>query len=479
MTWTLVDQWARQIVNVAVFIIIARLVAPDEIGLVALAWVFVVFAQIFVDVGIGDALVQRALVTRQHLDTAFWTSLAAGTLLAALGIGVAPLLSTILSEPRLTPMLQATFATLVLSALASVQLALLRRELALRSLAIRNLVSIFGGAIAGVTLAYHGYGAWALVGQYVTALLLSVATLWWLSPYRPGLNLSRRHMADLVPFALHITGSDIVDFVSRRSDNLLVGSYLGAAPLGFYAVGYRILDSSHALLGGLALRVAFPAFSILQASPERLRNALMRINRLSGAVALPSFVALAVVASELVEVMFGPRWEGSAMVAAILFLGGAADSVTNISGAAFNGTGHPHVAFKFRFVSMVANIIGFFVAVAVFGNIVAVAAAYALRAYVLLPLNLHWLGQCTGLSVARLCAGLSGIVVATLMMAGGMLLLRAVIGPWLAVEGVLVVQLLVGFVTYTTVLALMDRLLVVDIFRIGIQVLDRRANDCR
>ncbi|HSH22200.1 MAG TPA: oligosaccharide flippase family protein, partial [Candidatus Caenarcaniphilales bacterium] len=203
LTWTIIDAWGRQLLGLVVFVVLTRLLDPVDFGLVALAAVFVAFVQILVDQGLGDALVQRRELTRAHIDTAFWVSLTTGAVLAVVGIVLAIPIAAFLGQPALQPLLQVLSLTFVLTALNSVQVALLRRELAFRSLALRTLVAIAGGGAVGITLAYLDFGPWALVGQQLGQAVLAVLVLWRTSPWRPTRQVSRTHFRELFSFGVH------------------------------------------------------------------------------------------------------------------------------------------------------------------------------------------------------------------------------------------------------------------------------------
>src|SRR6188508_1045055 len=142
LTWTLNDTWGSQLLALLIFAMLARLLNPADFGLVALAAVFVALGQLFADQGLGDAVIQRRVLTRLQLDTAFWAAMATGGLLTALGLLLAGPISQLVREPRLEPILQALSLIFVLVALSSIQMGLLRREMDFRALAIRKLVAI-------------------------------------------------------------------------------------------------------------------------------------------------------------------------------------------------------------------------------------------------------------------------------------------------------------------------------------------------
>lgn len=469
LTWTMLDIWGRQVLNLVVFLILARLLTAADFGLVALATVFVAFVQLVVDQGLGDAIIQRREVKRSHIDTAFWVAVATGVLLTAIGLALAAPIAALLGEPRLSPILQVLSLTFVLSAMNSIQIALLRRELAFRSLAIRSIVAAAGGGAVGIGLAFLGFGAWALVGQLVASAALSVLTLWRVSPWRPGLRASRRDFRELFSFGINVMGSDVLNFLSRNTDNLLIGVFLGTTPLGFYAVGYRILEVSQTALIQVTRKVTFPAFSRLQDDKERMRRAYFRVTRAAAVIILPGYVALALVAPELTRVLFGDRWAPAGPVAAILFLIGPVLSVQAFSNALLNAAGQPNVVFRFRLVSTVANVTGF--AIAVQFGILAVAAAFVARGYLLMPLNLYWQGRYGHVPVRAFLLQLRGTALATLAMAAAVLLVKVAIGTRVSEVALLLVEVGVAVVTLVITLRLVERELLHEVMAVAAQAI--------
>ena len=464
LTWTVVDIWGRQGVNLLIFLLLARLLTADDFGLVALAMVFVLFAQIVVDQGLGDALIQRREVTRAHIDTAFWVAVFNGTLLTVAGLVLAGPIADLLNQPELAPILRALSLTFLMSALNSIQIALLRRELAFRSLAIRSLVAAAGGGVVGVLLAYLGFGAWALVGQLLTAAALSVLTLWWVSPWRPSFRFSREHFRELFGFGINIMGTDVLNYLSRNMDSLLIGVFLGTTPLGFYAVAHRILEVSQTALVQVTRKVTFPAFSKLQDDRDRMRRAYFRVTRAASVVIVPGYIALALVAPELMVTLFGAKWEASGPVARILFLIGPVLSVQAFSFALLNATGHPNITLRFRFLTTVVNVAGF--AIAVPFGIQAVAAAFVIRGYLLMPLNLYWMRVYGGVPALEYLGQLRGIALATLVMSGAVLAVKLVLASQLSAGTLLVLELVTAAVTLPLALHLLERSLLRDVLQI-------------
>src|SRR5918994_2556683 len=308
LTWTLIDTWGSQLLALVIFALLAQILQPVDFGLVALAAVFVALGQLFVDQGLGDAVIQRDELTRRQLVTAFWATMLTGTLLCMAGVVLAPFRATLLGDQRLEPIIQVLSLVFVLVALSSIQMSLLRRELDFRGLAVRKLLAMAIGGVVGVAMALNDFGAWALVGQQLASGAVSVVALWAVTPWRPGFSFAREDFGSLFGFGVKVLSTDLLGFVSRNTDRLLIGVFLGPLSLGFYAVAYRILDTSATLLLAAIRRVVFPAFARLQHDVERVRTAYLHMSRVSSAVIVPGYIGLALVAGEAIVVLFRGKW---------------------------------------------------------------------------------------------------------------------------------------------------------------------------
>ena len=479
LTWTLIDTWGSQLLGLLIFVLLARLLTPVDFGLVALAAVFVAFAQLLVDQGLGDAVVQRPQLTRRQLDTAFWASMVTGLLLTVAGVLLAIPIAALLGDLRLEPIVQVLSVTFVLTALSSIQTGLLRREMAFRSLAMRRLVAVALSGVVGVGMALSGFGAWSLVGQQIASALASVVMLWAVTPWRPSLQFSRQDFGELFGFGIHVVGGDALNFVSRNIDRLLIGVFLGPVALGFYAVGYRILDTSQTLLINAARKLIFPTFSRLQHDRERIRRAYSRMNRASSALTLPGYVGLALVAQEATVALFGAKWTDSGPVAAMLFLIGPVLTIQAFSGALFNAVGHPEVTLRFRLVTTIINVAGFLIAVIVFRDILAVAGAFVLRGYLLLPLNLYWMRVYGGIPIREHLFELRGVAAATIVMAAAVLLVKLVLLGQVHPALLLLAEVVVGLVVFAVALLLVERALVAEIVGVAAQAVPGGARIAR
>lgn len=388
VAWSAIENWGNQAIYFVLFFVLARLLPPEAFGLVSLAGVFISFMMVFADQGISDAIVQRQELEPEHLDTAFWTNLGVSALLTILSIAAAPGVSNLFHQPTLTPILSCLSLSFLSSGFSSVQQSLLRRQFAFRALAVRSLLAISLGGIVGVSMAYLGWGVWSLVGQQLVGRLVAVITLWWASDWRPGLKISAKHFKDLFSFGIKMLGSSILAFLSIRSDDFLIGYFLGPVALGYYTIAYRLLIAMTQMLSATTRQVALPIFSQLQQQTEQLKQAFLNATQLLSLFVFPTSLGLVALAPEVVRTLFGEQWIPSVPVMQILALSVITQIVGTLGGIILVAVGKPDWGLKMILLNTVANVIGF--AIAVRWGIVAVAASFVIRDFLLQPV-LFWL----------------------------------------------------------------------------------------
>jgi PST family polysaccharide transporter len=383
--WSVTQQWGVEVISFLTFIAIARLLTPEEFGLVALAAVFMHFIKIFLDQGFGAAIVQRADLEREHLDTAFWTSIVIGVLLTAIGVAASGLVARIFEEPRLAPILIWLSLGFLFGALGSIQKSILRREFAFKNLATCSLVATTTSSIVGVSMAFAGFGVWSLVAQNLVFNLTDSLVLWWASDWRPRFFFSKKHFDDLFGFGISIVGSKILEFSNRRSDDFLIGYFLGPTQLGFYTMGYRLLLVMIRMITGITNFVAAPTFSRLQDNPERMRRVYYKVTQYTSMLAFPAFIGLGLVAPELIPALFGENWAPSVPVTQILTLIGLLSSLLVFNGSIMKAYGKPSWHLGILLLTSVCTVIGFLLAVR--WGIVAVAASFVIVGFLLAPIS--------------------------------------------------------------------------------------------
>jgi O-antigen/teichoic acid export membrane protein len=469
LAWTMFRSVSSRAVGSIVFVLLARLLEPKAFGTIALASVFVVLISMLVDPGFGEAVIQRSKLTRSDLDTAFWVNNIVGVGLALAMTACAGLLGSLFRQPELAPVLRGLSIAFIFAALSSVPQALLRRELAFQKLAFRSLVATLGGGAVGVAMAFAGFGVWSLVGQQLSNAASATIMLWLACPWRPGRAVSRSSFGELIRFGGNILGEKLALFASRRSDDFLIGLILGPVALGLYTAAYRILLLITEVIIWTTEGVAFPLFSRLHADTERSKRAFYTVTQLCFAVAIPAFLALAVLAPELTRVAFGPQWEGAIPVMQLLALVGIPHAMTYFNKAVVNAAGRPNLSFRVAILTGVVNVAGFVLVVR--WGILAVAASCVVCGYLLAPISVWSVTRVLKLDLKQYLRLLVAPTASSLAMLLLVLTAKAVLPDDLTGLPLLVVLSLIAGTTYLLVLYLTGRRFLMSVLSNGRRLL--------
>jgi len=444
--WSGIQNWGSQAGSLITFLVLARLLQPEDFGLVALANTLIVLFNLAIDQGLSTALVQRPRLEKAHWSTVFWCQLGLGIGLLLLGVLSAPVVAELLRQPKLAPVLGALSFIFLLRPLILVHRAALRRNLAFKQIAVRSLLSIFCGGIVGIGLAVTGHGVWSLVGQQLTFEAVGVCVFWYVSDWRPSLQFSLSCLRELSSFGVSILGSNILAFFNNNLDTLLIGYFLGEVALGYYAIAYRVLQVLTQLLIGTVNQVTLPLLSRLQTEPVRFLNAFYKIVGFGSLVALPIFLGVATLAPELVTVVFGQQWIPAAPIMRVLAFCGIFYIVLFFNTSAFVAMGRPNVRLRLEFFNVALNTVGCLIAVQ--WGVLAVAYAYALSDFLVIPLSVWMLNKLLKISVKDYIKPLCPAVAFTLVTVAWVSFWRYQLSVWFVPVAVLSVCVLTGATLY-------------------------------
>ena len=380
--WLALHNWGAQGGSLLIFLLLTRLLDPDAFGLVALANVYVAFMQVFLNQVFSQELIQRQDLEPEHIDAAFWITLAMGMVLVLVGIGGAEQIALLFKQPDLSPLVQVLSLIFLIMPFSSIPQALLKRQFRFKAIALSRLLGIVVGGGVGIGLAFNNFGVWSLVGQQMAYELVGAMALWLLSQWQPRWQFSPRHFSQLFNFGIHILGLNFLGFINTRADDFLIGYFLGTTALGYYSVAYRILTAMTEILVETSSQLALPTFSRLQDDLDRFRKAFYTATQLTSVIAFPTFLALLVLAPNAVELLFGDQWLPSVPVLRVLSLVGLLRSISYFKGSVFMALGKPSWNLLLRLLSSSLNIVGFMIAVR--WGIVAVAWAYLGRGVIIL-----------------------------------------------------------------------------------------------
>ncbi len=308
VAWTSLNRVLNMGLSFVIGIILARLLSPDDYGLLAMIAVFNAIAFAFLDSGFGSALVRKPDLTEDDNTTAFFFNLAVGTVMFGVIWVIAPWVSVFYDKPILTPLLRAEGSLLIVTAFKIVQNTQLTRALNFKAMMIIRVVASVVGGVVGIISAYSGFGVWALVVMHIADALISLVLLWVISPWRPRGKWSKRSFNYLWGYGSKLLASGLLDTIYGNIYPIVIGKFYSAADLGQYsrAKGYAGMPSQ--TLTGVIQQVTFPVLSQIQDDDQRLGNNYRRMLRFTVFIVFPIMIGMAALAHPLVISLVTDKW---------------------------------------------------------------------------------------------------------------------------------------------------------------------------
>ena len=401
--------------------ILARLLAPRDFGLIALAMTFMAFLDMLQGLGVSQALVVAdAGTVHEKANTAFTISSAMGVALWLLAAALGPLAATLFRQPRMVEVMPALGLTFLMYGLGSTHYALALREIDFRARTACEIANAVARGLVGIVLALAGLGVWSLIAGYVAGTLAMDVSLWVMVAWRPRWRLDRAHGRSLLGFGGALTGVAVMGAFLNQFDNALVGRVLGAGQLGLYSIAGRL---PYLLIISLAVatgQVLFPAFASLSA--DRMRAAFLLSLRYTALVALPLTAFLVVMARPLTLIVFGPRWLAAVAPTQVFCAWALMSPVTQVCGNALKARGRATLLFALSVPQAIGLVVGSLLFV--HQGILAVSWVQATIAVVAQGVTLAVTDRVLSLPTGRVLAAVAWPLLAAGLMAGVMMACR-------------------------------------------------------
>jgi PST family polysaccharide transporter len=351
LTWSFTSQIGAVGSQFIITIILARLLAPSDFGILSMTTVFTGFVSIFSNMGIGGALIQKQDTDERHLSSAFWLNIIAGIVLTILMMAASPFIAWFYNKPQLEPIIMVMSLNYFLASFTIVQQTILAKNMDFKRLAARDIIAVITGGLVGIILAYYGFGVWSLVYQSITYTLMNVILLWTVSPWRPKFIFSKKAILDIFNFSANLTGFSIANYFSRNVDYLLIGKYLGAEALGYYTLAYKLMLVPLQNVSWVTNKVMFPAFSNIQNNLKKLSEVYLKMVKAVSLITFPMMFVLFAASQEFITVIFGPKWESAVVIVRILCLCGALQSIGSLSSTIYQSLNETQIQFRLQLVA--------------------------------------------------------------------------------------------------------------------------------
>lgn len=364
LVWVSTGAVGARLLTLVGSVLLARLLAPQDFGLLNMALIAINALQIVLDLGLAQALIAQREEVEQAASTIFYTICAFSLSLALVLVLSAPSIAGILHQPAVAPILQVLALSIVIGSLATVPVALLQKAQRWRAQAlVESLPSLVSTGVM-VALALARFGVWSIVYGHIARALTQAVAVWWLMPWRPSGGIRRRFVRQLFRFGRWIVLDRVFSFIFLNADNAYLARWQGAQVLGYYALPYNWITLPVQYIVFQSNRVMFPLLSSLQEADEQ-RAVFLRVSRLLSFLLLPVYLFWVFHAEVFVLGLFGDKWSPSVPVLqwlAVYAIGRAL--VSGPVGSFFWATRRPELAVYPIWAGLACVLAGF----AVFGG---------------------------------------------------------------------------------------------------------------
>lgn len=322
MAWSLAEKAGTMLLQMGVSILVARLLAPEDYGVMAILTVFATLSLVVVDSGFSQILIRSEAPSDDDYRSVFGFNLLAAGALYFVMWGLAPLLARLYDQPLLLEIAPILFLLLPLNALCVIQQTLFTRHLRFDALSrVVLLSSAFGGAVA-IVMALSGCGVWSLVGQRLGAMGSKAVMLWWVSEWRPRGTFRPGALRRMAPYSLRLMATDLISTLYNNISQLFVGKIYSTEVLGYYNQGQKLKDMPVMATLQTVQNVSFPALSKIASDDEKLRESYRQLLGMVAFLLFPMMAGLIAVAPDMFALLLGAKWMPTVPYFEVLCLSG-------------------------------------------------------------------------------------------------------------------------------------------------------------
>ena len=348
--WTTAAAVARALLQLAQIVVLARLLAPEDYGLMAMVSVVLGFASIFADMGVNSAYLQRQNVTLEQRSSLFWLNVGMSIVLTLIVLAISPLLAHFFGDERLTPLLMLAASTFVIGALGQQVRMTSEKALDFRPVVLVQIAAAILGFSAALAAAFSGWGVYALIlGAIVTTGFSTVlAWLFLAHGWRPMWRFQLSDVRSYLGFGGALVANNIVNEFNRSVDLLLGGRMLAASALGMYSLPRQLVFQIQGMVNPIITRVGFPLIAQVQKDIPQVRAIYLKTLNMTAATNAPLYMGIAFFAPEVVHIVFGTKWLAAADLLSLLAIWGFFRSTGNPVGSLLLGMGRADLSLKWN-----------------------------------------------------------------------------------------------------------------------------------
>jgi O-antigen/teichoic acid export membrane protein len=426
--WVALSQAARVVSQLVSMTVLARLLAPEAYGLMALAAIVTNLAYLFRDMGTAAAVIQAKEVSSEMASTVHWTNVALGLTIAVLIAAGAPLMAHLFHEAGLAQVLYLLAFVFPITSLGVLHQALLERHSKFSVVALAEIAAALIGLVVALLLAWRGFGVLSLVFQIIVSTLVSTLIIVLRSSFRPSRHWSVQQFKSIARFSGNLSLFNVVLYFSRNADSMVIGRLLGTAALGVYSMAYRVMLFPLQNMTFVATRVLYPVMSRKQGNPDEVAEIAALYLKAVGFIAFltaPLMAGLFALREPFVNVLLGDKWQASVLILGWLAPVGFIQSLVSTTGTVLMARSSTGLMLRLGIMGAVLQVIAFVIGAR--WGIEGVTAAYLVANILNAIPALYFSGRLIDVSLGALLRCIAPAVGASLLMAGIVMALQGTI----------------------------------------------------
>jgi PST family polysaccharide transporter len=360
--WSALSEILSKVLPPFFYIFTARLLTPEDFGLVATSAMVIAFASIIGEAGLSKALIQTQDISNIEIraNTVFYTNVFFSSLLYGLLIILSDPISTFFNDKRISEILKVSGLSLIIGSLMSVQIAFLQKDFEFKKLFFARFAGTIIPGIVSVMMAYFGYGYWSLVLGNIASMIIQNMILWKISKWRPTLTYNIKLAKEMFIFSRWVLLSGILSWFFMWGEIFVLGLFFSSQEVGLYRTGNYFVSTIIGLITTPIVPVMYSYFSKIQHDIESVKKALLFSSKVLSFFVLPIGVGIFIIKAPLVNLLFGEKWQGLDFVVGWLALMHSLSWIVGLNNEAYKALGRPDIETKILSLSIFIYLVGYF-----------------------------------------------------------------------------------------------------------------------
>ncbi len=386
--WVMIDKLGSSTINFLVTIVLARLLVPEDFGLIAMVMIFFELSASFVDSGFSNALVREKEITEEDKSTTFVFNFFISIAVYVILFFAAPTIAAFFEQPKLVLLTRVLGVNLIINACAIIQQAVLTQEIDFKTQTKVRIPSVLISGGVAIAMALNGFGIWSLIVQMILRAVIDAILLWYFHPWKLSLKFYKESFVRLFSFGSNILIAGLVQRFFQHIFKLVIGKFFAAATLGLYDQANRFCNMAINHLFQAVQKVSYPILSKLQDDRKRLKEGYKKFIKLSSFVILPAMMVLGVLAEPIIVTLIGEKWLGAVPFLKLLCLAGVTYHFHVINLNILLVLGRSDLGLKLEFIEKIS--IGLGIVIGIQFGIMGLVIGQVISSYINLLVNTYY-----------------------------------------------------------------------------------------